>query len=195
VARRRLGATIRPRDVALAGLAVLAAASALAQPAVARPSPAALYHALGARATWTTGLPPRFTVGSAVRYPSGDPGFVGQVFLYLKGPLAGQGLGFIVTTSAATAEADFLGIVRDREAKRRGDEPAGSFWWTALDTGATSQCDSPQIVCHETNLAMQVRNVIVVASVGSARGGSALAARDLRQLFNAAVARLRSLAG
>jgi hypothetical protein len=42
---------------------------------------------------------------------------------------------------------------------------------------------------------MQLRNVIVVASVGSARAGSALAARDLRQLFIAAVARLRSLAG
>ena len=193
--RRSLGTTIRAREIALAGLAVLAVASALAQPADARTSPAALYRALGARATWTTGLPPRFTVTSAVKYPSGDPGFVGQVFLYLQGPLAGQGLGFIVTTSAATAEADFLGIVRDRQAKRRGDEPSGSFWWTAIDTGATSQCDSPHILCHETNLAMQVRNVIVVASVGAARAGSALAARDLRQLFSAAVARLRSLAG
>jgi hypothetical protein len=191
----RPGTTTRARDIALAGLAVLAVGSALARPAAARPSPAAVYRALGARTTWATGLPPRFTVTSAVKYPSGDPGFVGQVFLYLKGPLAGQGLGFIVTTSASTAEADFLGIVRDREAKHHADEPAGSYWWTALDTGATSQCDSPKIVCHETNLAMQVRNVIVVASVGSARAGSALAARDLRQLFIAAVARLRSLAG
>lgn len=189
------GKAIKARDAAQTVLAVLAVASALAQPADARPSPAALYRALGARATWTTGLPPRFTVASAVKYPSGDPGFVGQVFLYLNGPLAGQGLGFIVTTSASTAEADFLGIVRDRQAKRRGNEPPGSFWWTALDKGATSQCDSPQIVCHQTNLAMQVRNVIVVASVGSARAGSALAARDLRRLFVAAVARLRSLGG
>lgn len=193
--RRSLGTTIRAREAAVAGLALLAAAAALAQPADAGPSPAAVYRALGARSTWTTGLPRRFTVASAVKYPSGDPGFVGQVFLYLKGPLDGQGLGFIVTTSASTAAADFLGIVRDRQAKRRADEPAGSFWWTAIDTGATSQCDSPQIRCHQTNLAMQVRNVIVVASVGSARAGSALAARDLRQLFVAAVARLRSLAG
>jgi hypothetical protein len=190
-----MGTTIRARDVALAGLAALAVASALARPADPRTTPAALYRALGARTTWTTGLPPRFTIASAVKYPSGDPGFVGQVFLYLNGPLAGQGLGFIITTSASTAEADFLGIVRDRQAKRRADEPAGSFWWTAVETGATSQCDSPQTLCHETNLAMQVRNVVVVASVGSARKGSALAARDLRQLFIAAVARLRSLAG
>jgi hypothetical protein len=195
VPRRRPGTTIRARDAALTALAVVTVAAALVQPAGARPSPAAVYRALGARATWTTALPPRFAVASAVKYPSGDPGFVGQVFLYLKGPLAGQGLGFIVTTSPSTAQADLLGIIRDHEAKPHGNEPAGSYWWTAVETGATSQCDSPQVVCHETNLAMQVRNVIVVVSVGAARAGSALAARDLRQLLIAAVARLRSLAG
>lgn len=177
---------------ALVVTAVLAVSAAAAQ---ARPSPAALYRALGARATWSSSLPPHFAIARAVLYPSADPGFVGQDYLYLTGPLAGQGLGFIVTASASVASADMLGIVRDREAKRRADEPPGSVWWTEVGTGATSACDSPAVTCHETNLAVQVRNVIVVATVGAAQPGSALAARDLRALLVAALTRLHSLGG
>ena len=179
----------------LAALLVVAGVVAAAPAADARPSPAALFRALGARATWSSGLPAHFSVARLVTYPSTDPSFVGQDYLYLAGPLAGQGLGFIVTDSSDVASTDMLGIIRDRAAKRRADEPPGSFWWTEVDQGATSACDSPAITCHETNLVIRIRNVIIVATIGSARRGSALAARDLRALLVAGTARLHALGG